>query len=330
MTTPALQWNKAGYAVRHGFWMRWKTILHELDMDVAQGTALGLVGPNGAGKTTAIKLAAGLITPAAGSVFVHGMPAASSEARRRLGLLTETQYIYPHLRVREWLGMLAGFSGLKGPRLRERVDAVLELMALTGKAGMMMNTLSKGQLQRAGLAQALVHEPEILLLDEPMSGLDPYWRYRLNNILKDYKASGRTLLFSSHILADVERLSDRVALLDGGRVRWIGALSEMPRQVVGYEAVCRTDSPEALKALTNGNRPERLPQGEWRIAVPIDKKSVLLDLSAQKRIILESLRPMREEIEAVLFKFAGSGPAPDRKLDKKMDPKPAKQEKQTP
>jgi ABC-2 type transport system ATP-binding protein len=202
--------------------------------------------------------------------------------------------------------MLAGFSGLQGGRLRQRVDAVLALVALTDRAGMMMNTLSKGQLQRAGLAQALVHEPEILLLDEPMSGLDPYWRYRLHKILMDYKASGGTLLFSSHILADVERLSDRVALIDQGRVRWIGDLADMPRQVVGYEAVCRVQSPEELKVLANGNQPERLPKGEWRLTIPIDRKDDLLDLSARSRITLESLRPVQEEIAEVLFKFAGA------------------------
>jgi ABC-2 type transport system ATP-binding protein len=307
MTVPALQWNNVSFSVRHGFWMKRRAIVRDLDMDVPKGTALGLVGPNGAGKTTSIKLAAGLMAPATGSVLVNGVPAVESDARRKLGLLTETQYIYPHLRVREWLIMLAGFSGLKGSHRRERVDAVLELMELADRAGMMMNTLSKGQLQRAGLAQALLHEPEILLLDEPMSGLDPYWRYRLNKILKDYKASGGTLLFSSHILADVERLSDRVALIERGRVRWIGALSDMPRQVIGYEAVCRAQSPDDLKALTNGNHPERLPKGEWRIAIPIAEKEALLHLSAQNRITLESLRPMQEEIEEVLFKFADGG-----------------------
>ena len=285
-------------------------------MDLPKGTTLGLVGPNGAGKTTSIKLAAGLMAPDRGSVLVNGIPAVEPDARRKLGLLTETQYIYPHLRVREWLTMLAGFSGLTGSRLRERVDAVLELMALTDRAAMMLNTLSKGPLQRGGLAQALVHEPEILLLDEPMSGLDPYWRYRLSNILKEYKASGGTLLFSSHILADVERLSDRIALIEKGRVRWIGALSEMPREVIGYEAVCRAEHPGDLSALCNGSHPERLPKGEWRVSVPIDKKEMLLHLSAQNRIALESLRPVQEEIEAVLFKFAGSGNLPSGKEER--------------
>ncbi len=305
MTVPALQWNNVSFSVRQGFWMRRKTIVRDIDMDVPKGTALGLVGPNGAGKTTSIKLAAGLTAPDKGSVFIDGMPAIASGARKKLGLLTETQYIYPHLKVREWLVMLAGFSGLNGAHRNERVAAVLALMDLTDRAGMMMNTLSKGQLQRAGIAQALVHEPEILLLDEPMSGLDPYWRFRLGKILKDYKASGGTLLFSSHILADVERLSDRVALIEQGRVRWIGALSDMPRQITGYEAVCRVQSPEALKVLTNGIPPERLPKGEWRIVVPIAKKEVLLQLAGQNRLTLESLRPMQEEIEEVLFKFAG-------------------------
>jgi len=307
MTLPALQWIKASFSVRDGFWMRRKAIVQDLNMAVPKGAALGLVGPNGAGKTTSIKLAAGLMPPAGGQVLVNGVSAVEPRARKGIGLLTETQYIYPHLKVREWLGMLAGFSGLKGRRLRERVDAVLALVELTDRAGMMLNTLSKGQLQRAGLAQALVHEPEILLLDEPMSGLDPYWRYRLHKILMEYKASGGTLLFSSHILVDVERLSDRVALIEQGRVRWTGALTDMPRQVVGYEAVCRAQDPGDFKALTNGHHPERLPNGQWRVAIPIDKKEALLNMAAQGGISMESLRPVQEEIEEVLFKFAGMG-----------------------
>jgi len=299
----ALQWNDVTFAVRHGFWMKFKVILKNIDLDVPEGSVIGLVGPNGAGKTTTIKLGAGLLQPESGKVLIHGRPATESGARSCLGLLTESQYVYPHLRLREWLVMMAGLSGLKGERRIQSVNDVLDLLDLTGQASQMMRTLSKGQVQRAGLAQALVHEPAILLLDEPMSGLDPYWRYRVQRILLEFKSSGGTILFSSHILVDVERLSDRVVLIEGGRVRWTGSLEDLPRKIKGYEAICRTEQPELLKKLAYENKIEVRPEGGWIVPISTDKREELLYMASGGTITLDSLRPIQEEIEEVLFSF---------------------------
>ncbi len=235
MTRCALEWRSVSFVVPYGFWMRPKTIIDGLELSVPEGAALGLVGPNGAGKTTTIKLGAGLIRPASGQVFINGKPSLHSRSRICLGLLTETQYIYPHLKLYEWLTMAAGLSGLTGADRNRRVCEVLEKMDLVSKANQLMRTLSKGQTQRAGIAQALIHKPSILLLDEPMSGLDPLWRYRIQEILLAFKAGGGTLLFSSHILSDVERLSDEVALIDGGRIccRRENGLSRKPAPCEG-------------------------------------------------------------------------------------------------
>jgi ABC-2 type transport system ATP-binding protein len=299
----ALEWSAVTFGVREGFWLKSKIILDKIDLKVPGGTVMGLVGPNGAGKTTTIKLGAGLLNPLSGHVLVQGRPAADPMARMCLGLLTESQYIYPHLRLKEWLNMLAGLSGLKGARCRYRVNEVLSLVELTGLENQMMNTLSKGQVQRAGLAQALVHEPDILILDEPMSGLDPYWRYRVQQMLIDFRAAGGTILFSSHILADVERISDKVSLLENGRCCWTGRLSELSRKVKGFEAICRTETPEVLRSIASEGRMEARPEGGWAVFLIENHKEELLRLAYSGTIDLESLSPVQEEIEEVLFGF---------------------------
>ena len=308
----ALQWQAVTFAVQHGFWMKEKVILHAIDLEVPAGSVLGLVGPNGAGKTTTLKLGAGLLQPATGQVFIEGLPAIQARAREPLGLLTETQYIYPHLRLKEWLIMMAGLSGLKGARIGTRVAEVLSLLELSDRADQLMRTLSKGQTQRAGMAQALLHEPRILLLDEPMSGLDPYWRYRMQKIIQDFKLAGGTIVFSSHILVDVERLCDKVALIHDGKLHWQGRLSDMPRSLKGYDAVCHTANPAALEKFAEGGKIASRPEGGWILTLSPENKNRLLQMVAEDRIILESLRPIQEEIEEVLFSFTASVRQADR------------------
>ncbi len=307
MTQTALEWEGVHFSVRQGFWLKSQRILHDINIAVPEGTVLGLVGPNGAGKTTTIKLGAGLLRPESGQVRIFGQPVSEASHRKPLGLLTESQYIYPHLRLQEWLIMLAGFSGLTAERCAQQAEEVMALLDLSDRADQMMRSFSKGQLQRAGLAQALIHQPRVLLLDEPMSGLDPYWRYRLQKVLLDLKEQGVTILFSSHILADVERLCDQVVLLGQGRIRWQGSLSRMPRAIKGYEAVCRTDAPEQLEALAENGKPVRLPEGQWRLSLSEGEKERLLQLAAEGTIHLLALRPLQEEIEEVLFSFNHAG-----------------------
>jgi ABC-2 type transport system ATP-binding protein len=242
-----MQWKDVSFSVRHGFLMKNRAILRNINLNVSKGSVLGLVGPNGAGKTTTLKLGAGLLAPDCGSVLINGKNATDKMARTFLGLLTETQYIYPHMQLKEWLIMLAGLSGISGRSSRHRADEMLAEVELVKQKNQMMHTLSKGQLQRAGLAQALLHDPDILLLDEPMSGLDPYWRYKILNILIEYKKKGGTIVFSSHILGDVETLSDKVALLQKGKIIWSGRLKELDRKVAGYKIICYTSAPEIIE-----------------------------------------------------------------------------------
>lgn len=289
--------------MRQGFWMQSKIILHDIEIEVPAGTVLGLVGPNGAGKTTTIKMGAGLLEPASGRVLVNGHPASDLRSRSKLGFLTETQYIYPHLRLKEWLVMLAGFSGLSRRDAMDRSEKILEMVELSDRKNQAMRTLSKGQLQRSGLAQAMIHEPEILLLDEPMSGLDPYWRYRVQKILGDFKVGGGTVLFSSHILYDVERFSDQVALIDGGRVRWSGSLNGLARKIKGYEIICRSSNPDILQKFTSEEELVRQSENDWRFSIGTEQKEDILRLASDGEFEILALRPIQEEIEELLFGF---------------------------
>ena len=283
--------------------MQSKRILDNIVLKVEKGTVLGLVGPNGAGKTTTIKLGAGLLIPGSGKVLIHGKAAVFPTSRKKLGLLTEAQYFYPHLRLKEWLKMMAGLSGMTRTDKKKRIDAVMEMVELNGYCDQMMRTLSKGQLQRAGLAQALFHEPEILILDEPMSGLDPYWRHKVLNILLAYKKKGGTMVFSSHILSDVETLSDQVALVQNGRIVWNGRLNELDRKVEGYKIICYTNAPETLEKIALDNKIDKQPDGGWFFSIPSKKRAEFLHLVASNdEIKIESLLPIQEELASVLFR----------------------------
>ena len=303
MTFKALLWDKASFSVRHGFWMKSKRILDNITLEIEKGTVLGLVGPNGAGKTTTIKLGAGLLSPESGKVMIQGNAAVFSTSRKSLGLLTESQYFYPYLRLKEWLKMMGGLSGMSRTGTRKRINDVLELVELSSHGDQMMRTLSKGQLQRVGIAQAFLHEPEILILDEPMSGLDPYWRYKVLNILMDYKKKGGTIVFSSHILSDVETLSDKVALLQKGKIVWNGRLKELDRKVEGYKITCYTNTPGIIGKIAIGNEIEKQPDGGWFFSIPSDKRAEFLDLVASnEEIKVESFLPIQEELASVLFR----------------------------
>lgn len=304
MNDYAIKFENINYSISSGFFLRPEQILHDINLEILQGTVVGLVGPNGAGKTTTIKLGAGLLKPESGEVRIFGRNAGDPDARLRIGVVTETQYAYPFLKLEEWLRMLCRLSGVERKDLSRVVDKALELLGLQGCAKKLMNTLSKGQLQRAGIAQAFAHDPDILFLDEPMSGLDPYWRCRINSLIQDFKLSGRTVLFSSHILSDVERLSDMVVLLERGRLIWKGRLSELQRDIVGYEVVCKAGNPSLLRGIATDGVVMPHPEGGWAFTVPSTAKDNLLQMVADGSVRLDYLAPLHVEIEKLLFQFS--------------------------
>jgi ABC-2 type transport system ATP-binding protein len=203
--------------------------LDALDLDVRRGEVLGLLGPNGAGKTTTLKLLTGLLKPTSGKAWLLGHSIETCASRKSLGFLPEQPYFYDYLNGQEYLELAGQLSGLGGHEAHERARHWLGRVGLGDRPRLGLRKYSKGMLQRLGLAAALVHEPELLILDEPMSGLDPFGRRDVRDLILEQRARGTTVLFSSHILPDVEMLCDRVAILLGGRLRRVDTVHELVR-----------------------------------------------------------------------------------------------------
>jgi ABC-2 type transport system ATP-binding protein len=232
---------------RQGFFMRRVEAVKGISFAVEAGEIFGFLGPNGAGKTTTIKMLTGLIRPTGGSAAVFGHATPSPQAMKNVGFLPENPYIYPYLTPREFVTLSARLSGLTGAHLRERVTASLERTAIAYAADRQVRKLSKGMLQRTGLAAALVSDPELLLLDEPMSGLDPVGRKDVRDLILEEKKRGKTVFFSTHILSDVETLCDRVVILRQGEAVVSGAVRDLLRAEVRRVEVTLSDVSPALR-----------------------------------------------------------------------------------
>jgi len=206
--------------------------LEGLTMKVEDGEVFGFLGPNGAGKSTTMKLLVGLTFPTAGNARILGKPISDIEMHRDIGYLPEQPYFYDYLTAAELLDYFARFHDLKAADRRERVQRMLKKVGLETARKIQLRKYSKGMLQRVGLAQAILHDPRVLILDEPMSGLDPLGRREVRDIILELKREGRTILFSTHILSDAEMLCDRVGVIVGGKLRGVGA----PDEIVGVKA----------------------------------------------------------------------------------------------
>jgi ABC-2 type transport system ATP-binding protein len=235
--TAAISTEQLGKTYRVGFFMRKVEGLRDLNLRVEPGEAFGFIGPNGAGKTTTIKILMGLHGATTGSARIFGEDCSHASARRRVGFLPERPYFYEHLTAREVLhfyGQL--FEMPKGLRT-ERMEMLLHRVKLSRFADVTLAKYSKGMLQRVGLCQALLHDPDLIVLDEPMSGLDPVGRALVRDLILEQREAGKTVFFSSHILSDVEAICDRIAILVGGQLRECGALSEVVADRENLEAV---------------------------------------------------------------------------------------------
>lgn len=212
---------------RVGFWGRRVTAVDGISFDVRQGEIFGFLGPNGAGKTTTIKMLMGLIYPTTGTATLFGQLIGDPIAKAKVGFLPESPYFYDYLTGREFLRFYGHLFGLLGTRLNARVDELLDLVGMTHAGDLQLRKFSKGMLQRVGIAQALINDPELVVLDEPMSGLDPIGRKEVRDLILRLKESGKTVMFSSHILHDAEVLCDRVAMIMKGKLVACGHVSEL-------------------------------------------------------------------------------------------------------
>lgn len=198
-----------------------------ISLEVARGQIFGFLGPNGAGKTTTIKMLTGLIAPTSGRASILGMEVPSPEAMGSVGFLPENPYVYPYLTPREFVALCGRLNGMSGSTLSKATVATLERVGMSYAMDRPVRNLSKGMVQRTGLAAALVHSPELLILDEPMSGLDPVGRKEVRDLIVEEAAKAKTVFFSSHILSDVEMLCDAVCILRKGEVVVSGTIDEL-------------------------------------------------------------------------------------------------------
>jgi ABC-2 type transport system ATP-binding protein len=287
------------YAV--GFWRkRPYRALDRLTLEVASGEVFGFLGPNGAGKTTAIKLLMQLVFPTSGRAEIFGRPLGDLGVKRRIGYLPENPYFYDYLTAEELLIYFAGLFGLNGTERRARAGRLLDEVGIGAERRMPLRKFSKGMLQRVGIAQALVNEPELVILDEPMSGLDPLGRRDVRSLILRLRDRGCTVFFSSHILGDAEALCSRVAILAKGRLVACGELADMLEfGARGWELVVTGVSDAALAAL--GGRARRvvaIGHGRYAIEWPLDPppERVLAELTASGATLV-SLNPLRETLE---------------------------------
>ena len=217
-----------------GFWRkRERAALCPLTITVQEGEVFGYLGPNGAGKTTTLKLLMGLIFPTSGTASILGCPLDDPKMKAQIGFLPEQPYFYDYLTARELLNYLAALSGIPAGDRKQRVETVLRRVGMHEQADLQLRKFSKGMLQRVGIAQAIVHNPKLIFLDEPMSGLDPIGRREVRDLIQALKDEGKTIFFSTHILSDAETLCDRVAVLNHGQLRGIGVVADLVREVSG-------------------------------------------------------------------------------------------------
>ena len=300
------------YAV--GFWRpRPYVALDALTLRVGAGEVFGFLGPNGAGKTTTLKLLMQLTYPTSGRAEILGRPVGDVEMKRRIGYLPENPYFYDYLTAEELLEYFSALFGHPAGERRARVSRLLDEAGLGAERRLQLRKFSKGMLQRVGIAQVLINEPDVVFLDEPMSGLDPLGRREMRELILRLRDRGCTVFFSSHVLADAEALCGRVAILAGGRLVAEGPLSEiLAFQIRGWELVVSGVSGDALaraRQLGRLAQATELGPGRYALALPPTPppETVLGDLVAAGASLV-SLNPIRDTLEDFFVRQVGAAP----------------------
>jgi ABC-2 type transport system ATP-binding protein len=277
-------------------------VLKGLSFDVRRAEIFGFLGPNGAGKTTTIKAITELIYPDSGTIAVCGLPHTTLEAKRKIGFMTESPYVYRHLTGREFLRFCAELLGVARSQQEDRISRVLDDVGMAGSGDRKMGVFSKGMLQRVAFGQALLGDPELLILDEPMSGLDPIGRRDVRDMILRQAAAGVTVFFSSHIIPDVEALCDRVAIVVDGRVRAVGTVRDLvSREADRYEVTFAGASPEELSTPLLAHH---VGSGEaWVRVLSADRDALIRELT-DRGAQLVSMNPMRATLEDLLMTYS--------------------------
>lgn len=283
-----------------GFWRkRPKRALDHLNLGVEPGEVFGLLGPNGAGKTTTLKLLLRLAFPTCGTARILGKDLDDVSVHARVGYLPEQPYFYDHSTAEEFLNYVGQIFGLHATERRRRVADLLERLGLADSRGTPLRKFSKGMVQRVGIAQALINDPELIFLDEPLSGLDPLGRREVRDLILELRAKGKTVFFSTHILSDAETLCDRVGILNRGRLQGCGELRKILRlEITSTEIVVEDPEPGVLSDLTR-YAGSVVRTGD-RICLQIAKETdvpKVLQIALQQKVKVISLNPVKRSLE---------------------------------
>ncbi len=280
-----------------GFWRkRPRVALRPLNLTVEEGEVFGFLGPNGAGKTTTLKLLMGLVMPTGGSAHILGKDIGDPKVKAQIGFLPEQPYFYDYLTAQELLRYYGRLSGVEARDLDRKIKAILERVGLQDAGRVQLRKFSKGMLQRVGLAQAVLHDPKIIFLDEPMSGLDPMGRREVRDLMEELKQQGKTVFFSTHILSDAEALCDRVAVIHEGELRGVGHVAQLTSSMAGKVELIWNGS--VVPAGFTGLGAECHVSGETiRAVLPEAKQEAALEILRRERLRLISLTPVRSSLE---------------------------------
>ena len=277
--------------------------LRGVSFQVERGHIFGFVGPNGAGKTTTIRMLMGLIRPSGGAATLLGKQIPSRVARARVGFLPESPYFYDYLTIDELLDLTGRLFGVPGALRTRRAGELIERVGLGRARGQLLKKYSKGMLQRAGLAQALMNDPELVVLDEPMSGLDPIGRKEVRDLILELRDRGKTVFFSSHILTDIEAVADRVAIVARGQLQEQGTPGELVRKTVLGVDVTVIAPAEADAELTGGASHVRRVGDELTLTLPGDADvDAWIDRARARGAKLVSLAPRHETLEDLFLR----------------------------
>lgn len=288
-----------------GFLRKRIRVLKGVSFSVSRGEIFGFVGPNGAGKTTTFKTILGFVSPTSGRIEIMGKPIGDVDVKRHMGYLPENPYFYDYLTGEELLRYMGELHGLNGGELSRKIGELLEKVNISYARRVQLRKYSKGMLQRVGVAQALINDPDFLILDEPMSGLDPIGQREIRDLILEQKKRGKTILLSSHILSDVEALCDRVGITIGGRVVKIGELGKLFEGIhTDYEMLLKSVDEDIINRFSDLKVTIENRAGFIVLRFDEDIKPRVLDALSKSQADIVSLHPLRKSLEGLFVEEA--------------------------